>query len=253
MKIFLLLSLFLMVMPSQADGHKKWGRGHKSEPGGPWLGIKTMWMEKETAAQLSEVPEGFGLLVESIEPASPALEAGLQAMDVIWKFDDQFVANKGQLLALLKLTGSGNDGKITISRAGKNLVLPVTVGVRPENQQELAEAAYEALRPPLPGAIVRQLDLGKRSGYIFEDGITVGLTRKMGGFEYEVVEEGELTKKGLLESEDSESWPKSIDDKTRKKLTALFQSLLNAEEREESKTRMPRVRRVPTAKELSEK
>ena len=253
MRIPILLLIFLVVIPSHADGPKKWMRGHRAEPGGPWLGIKTEWLEKATAAQLHDVPEGFGVLVESVEPSSPALEAGLQSMDVIWKFDDQFVANKGQLFALLKLKGSGNEGKLTISRAGVNLVLPVTVGKRPENNQELAEAAAEVLMPPLPGAIVRQVDLGRRSGYISEDGVVVSLTRKPGGFDYQVLKDGKLENGGTLAGEDANSWPETIDTKTRRKLHALFQSLLNAEEREVSEPRMPRVRRVPDRKDLSEK
>ena len=200
MRIFLLLSVFLMAIPSQADGPKKWMRGKKAEAGGPWLGIRTTWLEKSVAAQLNDVPAGFGLLIESVEPDSPALEAGLQAMDVIWKFDNQLVANKGQLFALLKLTGSGNEGALTVSRAGENLELPVVVGKRPENEKEMAEAATEVLMQPFPEAIVRQLDLGKRSGFIFEDNVLVSLTRKMDGFEYEVTKDGKIAEQGVWQA-----------------------------------------------------
>ena len=253
MRAPLLLLFFLMVMPSHADGPKKWGRGHKSEPGGPWLGIRTTWLEEATAAQLTDVPKGFGLVVESVYSTSPAYTAGLQSLDVIWKFDEQLIANKGQLLALVKLKGSGNEGALTVSRAGKNLVLPVTIGVRPENHKELAAAAVEVMNPPLPGAIMRQINLGKQTGYITENGLTVGLTRKAGGAEYQVVRDGEVINYGNLEGEDAESWPETIDEKTRRKLEALLQSLVNAEEREESQPRMPRIRRVPVPKDLSEK
>ncbi|MGJ8724280.1 MAG: PDZ domain-containing protein [Roseibacillus sp.] len=253
MRIPILLLILFVVVPSHADGPKKWMRGHCPEPGGPWLGIKTTWLEKATAAQLNEVPAGFGLLIESVEPVSPAFEAGLQSMDVIWKFDNQFVANKGQLFALLKLKGVGNEGTLTVSRAGENLVLPVTVGVRPENGRELAEAAAEVLMPPLPGVIVRQVDLGKRSGFISEDGVTVSLSRKIGGFDFHVLKDGDVVNHGTLAGEDSDSWPETIDDKTRRKLHALFQSLMNAEQREEDEPRVPRVRRVPVPQDSSKK
>lgn len=253
MKNLGVLFLLLMVVTSLADGPARWSRHHRAEPNGPWLGVKTMWMEKATAAQLNDVPEGFGLLIDSVEPASPAFEAGLKSLDVIWKFDDQLIANKSQLLALMKMTGIGKEGALTISRAGESLVLPVTIGMRPESGEELAEAATEVLMPPLPGSIVRQLDLGKRSGFIEEGGVIVSVSRKVEGFGYQVSKGEELVEEGVLQGEDIESWPAIIDEKTRRKLQALIQSLANAEQREASAQRVPRVRRVPVPKEAPKK
>lgn len=254
MKIIVSLLLFVALAPVLADGpEREMGRHHCREAGGPYLGLHTTRMEKATAAQLKGVPQGVGLLVKGVVSHSPASQAGLQPLDVLWKYDDQLVVNEGQLHALIKLTGIGNQGALTVSRGGENLVLPVLIGPRPDNRTELAAAASEVLMPPLPGAIVRQLDLGKRSGFISEGGVTVSLARNLNGFEYSVTEGSEVVREGVLQGQNDESWPATIDEKTRRKLEVLFQSLENAEKREASAQRLPRVRRVPVPKRTEEK
>lgn len=246
MKIWILLLLVWSILPSQAEGENRGKRGHRPEPGSAWMGIHLTWMEKATAAQLNGVPEGFGLLIDEVTPLSPAHGAGLQPLDVVWKYDDQLVASKRQLHALIKRTGIGNEAALTVSRAGENVVMPIVIGLRPENPEELIERAPEVMMPPLPGAIVRHLDLGKLSGFIKEGEVTVSLCRKEKGFLYAVSEGEKVLKEGVLPGEDPDMWPKNLGEKTTRKLEVLFESLENAEQREANAPRQPRVRRVPT-------
>ena len=222
--------------------------GHRSHSDSPWLGVRLKRLEKETAAQLHEVPAGFGLLIDSVEPDSPASDAGLQSLDVLWKYDDQLLVNKGQLFALMRKTGVGKEGGLTVSRAGESLVLPALLSTRPESQEDLAKGAAEALMPPLPGAILRQLDLGKRSGFIKEGGLTVSLSKGIDGYTYQVSQGEKVLEQGKLQGEGGEAWPETIDEKTHRKLEALLQSLNDAEQREAITPRQPRVRRVPVPK-----
>ncbi len=253
MKLFFKVLFIFALLPWQLEGQRRGKWGHHAEPGSPWLGIRLTWMEKATAAQLKGVPEGFGLLIEHVESSSPAQVAGLQRLDVLWKYDDQLVASKSQLFALIKRTGIGNEAALTLSRAGEDIIMPVVVGLRPENPKELVQGASEVFMPPLPGAVVRQLDLGKRSGYIEEGGVTVSLTRKVKGFFYSVSEGEKVVEEGTLDGDDATSWPTTIDDKTRRKLEVLLQSLVNAENRDSNSPRRPRVRRVPALSPKSEK
>lgn len=253
MKILALFVVAFLVCPAIGDGpHHGKGR-HRAEEGSAWLGVYLTWMEEATAVQLNEVPAGFGLLIDEVEVDSPAAEAGLQPLDVLWKYDDQLIANKGQLLALMRHTGVGKQGSLTVSRAGQNLVLPVTIGERPQGQEELAKGAREVLMPPLPTAVMRQVDLGKRSGFIAEGGVIVSLARKQNGFEYSVNEGEKTLQAGTLLGENAALWPATLDDDTRRKLQVLFESLVNAEQRESSPRRTPRVRRVPVPKEGGKK
>lgn len=248
MRIFALLLFLWPATCLCADGPSRWMRGHHGDSDGPWLGVNLTWVEKGTVAQLKDVPEGFGLLVEGVEPQSPASTAGLQPLDVVWKFDDQFVANKWQLYALMKMVGVGGEAKLTVARAGDTVILPIVIGTRPDNQNEIVKAANEVLMPPIPGDVVRYWDRGSRSGFIADGDVTVSLRSTVEGYQYMVSENGEVTSKGMLSGTDEESWPSSIDQGTRRKLQALFQSLLNAEVREEQSQPVPRVRRVPIPK-----
>jgi len=103
--------------------------------------------------------------------------------------------------------------------------------------------------PPLPGVTVIERNLGKRSGFIEEGGVTVSLSRQLDGFVYSVSTSEKVIDEGRLEGEDVASWPKGLDEKTCRKLEALTQSIINAENRSASTPRRPRVRRVPVKKE----
>ncbi|GHC58334.1 PDZ domain-containing protein [Roseibacillus persicicus] len=246
MRIFTLVILIVSMCGALADGPSRGRGGHREQAGGPWLGVDLDWVEKGTAAQLKDVPKGFGLLVEEVEPQSPARAAGLQPLDVLWKFNDQFIANKWQLYALMKMEGVGSVVQLSISRAGETHVLPLTIGTRPERTGEIAKAAGEVFMPPIPGDYVRQVDIGKRSGFIAEGDSVVSLSKSPEGYLYSVTHCNDVLHQGLLKDTDESQWPKSLDEKNRRKLRALFHSLLNAEERDLDDRALPRVRRVPT-------
>ncbi|MBK1835085.1 PDZ domain-containing protein [Roseibacillus ishigakijimensis] len=251
MKRFFLLFVLLTVALG-AERHEDRRRGPR-EHKGPWLGVDLRWLEESTAAQLTNVPKGFGLLVDEVEPDSPAEAAGLQAHDVLWKLDDQLLANKWQLYALMKHTGVGNEAQLTVSRRGENINLAVTFATRPERHDEIVKAAKEVLMPPIPGDVVRHFDLGKRSGFIAEGEVTVSLTEVLDGYLYVISDGEEVRQKGTLDGPEPKDWPKDLDESTRRKLTALFQTLQNAEERDEHNPRVPRVRRVPVPEESTKK
>lgn len=68
-----------------------------------------------------------GVLVTAVAPASPAAIAGIQAGDLITKFDDIKIKTPVQLIHLISRAKPNTTAKITLNRLGKILTLPVTI------------------------------------------------------------------------------------------------------------------------------
>lgn len=251
MKLFLVILLNGLSILSSVAESSRGSRGHRHDPNDPWMGVNLTWVEESTTAQLRDVPEGFGLLVESVESDSPAAAAGLQSLDVIWKLEDQLIANKWQLYSLLKMKGVGTEVEFSVFRGGETITLSLVIGKRPVCEAEAKKAADEMLMPPLPGSPMRAINYNARSGFIEDGDITVSVTRKPLGYEYIITEGEKEVAKGLLPSEDRHHWPESLDKESRHKLSALIESIQKAEGADGPTPRVPRVRRVPTPSEKS--
>jgi hypothetical protein len=83
-----------------------------------WLGVGISSPDEALRRQL-KVPEGAGLLVDFIEPRSPAADAGLQQFDLLLKLDDQWLINPEQFAVLVRMQKPGEEVKLTVVREGK--------------------------------------------------------------------------------------------------------------------------------------
>lgn len=88
-----------------------------------------------------DLPDGVGLLVDSVEPGSPAAAAGLKRFDILTRLNDQIVCNADQLATLIKLRKPG-PVPLTILRGGRERKIQVTLPqVDPaDDEVPLAEA-----------------------------------------------------------------------------------------------------------------
>ncbi len=99
-----------------------------------WLGVRVQQVTPEIA-------EGFGLdrprgaLVASVEPGSPAEEAGLKAGDVILSWGDEEVAVMNDLPRLVAFTPIDEQRSITVWRNGREETLTVTTGALQSEQR----------------------------------------------------------------------------------------------------------------------
>ena len=82
-----------------------------------WLGLSTDSVSEQLSAQLP-IDKGTGLLVTHVVPESPAQRAGLEANDVLLKFDDQLLINSDQLRALVRTKKAGDSVKFSYFRKG---------------------------------------------------------------------------------------------------------------------------------------
>ena len=114
-----------------------------------------------------DLPDGVGLLVDAVEPGSPAA-AGLKRFDILTRFNDQIVCNADQLATLLKLRKPGAV-PLTILRGGRERKIQVILPQADpaDEQAPLAEAPGPAPGfPPgfapgagnLPGDLQKQME-----------------------------------------------------------------------------------------------
>lgn len=111
-----------------------------------------------------DLPDGVGLLVDSVDPGSPAAAAGLKRFDILTRFNDQIVCNADQLATLIKLRKPG-PVPLTILRGGRERKIQVILPQADpaDDEMPLAEAPGPApgFAPGagnLPGDLQKQME-----------------------------------------------------------------------------------------------
>jgi hypothetical protein len=100
--------------PPHPPGH------HEKGPKVPvtYLGVETSQVPDVVSEQLG-LAKGFGLVVEYVEPNSPAASAGIQQNDILKMLNDQILIEPSQLRKLLQTFSEGTEVTFTILRKGK--------------------------------------------------------------------------------------------------------------------------------------
>ena len=82
------------------------------------LGVETSQVPDVVSEQLG-LAKGLGLVVEYVEPNSPAASAGIQQNDILKLLNDQILIEPSQLRKLLQTFSEGTEVTLTILRKGK--------------------------------------------------------------------------------------------------------------------------------------
>jgi hypothetical protein len=93
---------------------------------GSYIGLATSPIPAVLREQL-KLPSGSGLVVDRVEPDSPAEAAGVKAYDVLQKLDEQVLINPHQFGVLVRTLKPGAEAKLAIIRETK----PQTIAVTP--------------------------------------------------------------------------------------------------------------------------
>jgi serine protease Do len=98
-----------------------------------WLGVKIQTVTDDIAETLG-VPENTGALISAVTPGSPAEKGGLEAGDVILKFDGKDVTTMRGLPKIVAQTPIGKTIDVDVLRKGAHKTVQVAVGRLEEDE-----------------------------------------------------------------------------------------------------------------------
>ena len=95
-----------------------------------WIGVEAQEITRELAESF-KLPSTEGALIANVIAGGPAARAGVKSGDVLRAVDGKRVGNPGEMLNLVAALAPGQSSKLTLWRAGQELVLTIEVGTRP--------------------------------------------------------------------------------------------------------------------------
>ena len=119
-----------------------------------WLGVKIQQVTDEIAETLNLKP-ARGALVAGIEDKGPAKPAGIEAGDVIVKFDGHDIKEMRDLPRVVADTPVGKDVEVVIVRKGQEQTKTVRLG-RLEDNDKVAAATPSKDAPPEEKTVVQK-------------------------------------------------------------------------------------------------
>ncbi|QIE57708.1 DegQ family serine endoprotease [Pikeienuella piscinae] len=111
-----------------------------------WLGVRIQQVTPELAEGLG-LDKPVGALVSEVTADGPAAEGGIEAGDVIMKFDGRDIAEMRDLPRMVAETAVGKDVRVVIWRKGKTQTVKVVLGLLDEGD---SGAPPEVDKPEAP-------------------------------------------------------------------------------------------------------
>ncbi|AXS81460.1 DegQ family serine endoprotease [Dechloromonas sp. HYN0024] len=142
------------------------------------LGVVIQEVSKELAESLG-LGKPMGAVVNSVEKGGPAEKAGIEAGDVILKFDGKTINNSADLPRMVGITRPGTRSTIQLWRKGANREIAVVIGEVPDEKQAVAKPQRNGKGPEQAanrlGLVVSELtadqkrELKMNGGLLIED------------------------------------------------------------------------------------
>jgi serine protease Do len=109
---------------------------HERRPKVPvtYLGVDTSQVPTVVSEQLG-LAKGFGLVVDYVEPNSPAATAGVQQNDILKMLNDQILVEPSQLRKLLQTFPDGTEVTLTVLRKGQEQKLTAKLAKKEVSQR----------------------------------------------------------------------------------------------------------------------
>jgi len=234
------------VSPSAERRHRHpFGRNRCVRDNASWLGVSIERPSPELRAQLPGLASGIGFVIKKVNSGGPAENAGLQPNDVIWKINDQLLANEAQLWVLLGLWKPGETVRIDYLRGGQAADTELTLGKsHGRGGFDLARNDGPFFIGP-PGTGLHIVDVPRREASVENDDGQAVLTVDQTGFRVKISDpQGKTIHEGpLFDANGKINVPKAW----RERIESLHSTLAESLKRVRG-ARPPRMRVIPKAK-----
>jgi hypothetical protein len=214
--------------------------------GPPWLGFQVIRPDESTRAHLPELPAGMGFVIRSVDPKGPAETSGLKPLDVVWKFEDQYLINEGQLAVLLGQKKPGDVVNIALFRGGRQMEIPLSIGSFPLNQPLPIGPTVENYVMSEESALpTRIINFGDRTASLQVEEGKASLKRvgETGSYELEILDRNaEVIFNGRIGADGDLT---TVPEAWRMRVRALRRGLDNAVSGRMDHVRQPRPRVLP--------
>lgn len=97
-----------------------------------WIGLRVQNISAQLAGYLN-IPQGEGLSVQSVEPDSPADQAGIREGDIILSLGDRKMASRADYKDAMREFGKGESISVRVLRNGKERTVRVVAERFPES------------------------------------------------------------------------------------------------------------------------
>jgi len=137
------------------------------------LGVGIQNIDEDLRSQF-KLPDTRGALVSQVNKGSPADKAGIQASDVIVRFNGQPIEDSRHLRNLVAATAPGTKAKVAVLREGRERTFSVELGQLPASED--GENGGTGAAPPTDiGLSVQPLtpELARQFNYADEQGVVV--------------------------------------------------------------------------------
>lgn len=132
------------------------------------LGVLVQEVTADLAASFG-LGSPHGALVAQVEPDSPAAKAGLEASDIIVKYDGKVVENSIDLPRMVGATKPGSDVSLTVWRKGASRDVTIQVG----EMEDVKTASAAGAKPDQAGLVVSALAAEQKRQLKIESGVLV--------------------------------------------------------------------------------
>lgn len=139
-----------------------------------WLGINIQEITKELADSFG-MKNTNGALVAGVEKGSPAEKGGLDAGDVILRFDGKPIVSSSDLPRVVGATKPGKEVPVEILRRGATRIMNVAVGEMPTDEKDEARPAKgpAKVEPNRLGLTLRELSPQQKKRLNGKNGLLV--------------------------------------------------------------------------------